>query len=523
MKKRDRRLITPYSASLTVGSDKPQKGLFDFCDAVPESMGPSEKVNDTSSAFYLKGEGTSRKKDISKISGNKDKHDEIISNTYSSNPKNTVTVFGPDNKRLKNTSESKAIKWVKKEKAVWLEDKTGNNRKAIQLSKHPVGKIRVPVLSPDGIPLMPTLSSRARMWIEKGKAIGKRTKTGIFYVQLIKEPSGREKQDIALLNDPGSRFTGVAVVSKKAVLYGCNLELIVDEKENRFASIKYRMDKRRELRRGRRHRNCRRRPARFDNRTKTGKMAPSIRSRKQLELKVNKELCKIYPISIFGQEDVAFNHYTKRWGKNFSQVEIGKKWSYEEMKKIVPDVRLIKGFDTNTRRQQLGLKKSGKKDERGPEAHVTDCIAMGSIILGLGIETKTALRECINFDIITRPKYSRRKLHNEQPSKGGIRRRFGGTTTDWTNIRKGDYVETIIDKRDGDDMLYRGWVGGFENDKKLISVYNFDWKVIGQFDNKKVRLLNRNNGLMIKSLEIEENRINICKYGTEQLGIDDAW
>ncbi len=67
-------------------------------------------------------------------------------------------------------------------------------------------------------------------------------------------------------------------------------------------------------------------------------------------------------------------------------------------------------------------------------------------------------------------------------------------------------------------------------DKKLISVYNFDWKVIGQFDNKKVRLLNRNNGLMIKSLEIEENRINICKYVkyskvllTEQLGIDDVW
>lgn len=36
MKKRDRRLITPSSTSLTVGSDKSQKGLFDLCDAVPE-------------------------------------------------------------------------------------------------------------------------------------------------------------------------------------------------------------------------------------------------------------------------------------------------------------------------------------------------------------------------------------------------------------------------------------------------------------------------------------------------------
>ncbi len=39
---------------------------------------------------------------------------------------------------------------------------------------------------------------------------------------------------------------------------------------------------------------------------------------------------------------------------------------------------------------------------------------MGSIILGLGIETKTKLKQGINFDIITRPKYSRRKLHNEK-------------------------------------------------------------------------------------------------------------
>lgn len=521
MKKRDRRLITPSRTSLTVGSDKPQKGLFDFCDAVPESTGPSEKVIDTSSDFYLKGEGTSKKKEEEKSkSGNKDKYNEIISKpTYSSN---IVSVFGPDKKRLVNTRESNAKKWIKQGKAKQVKDLKKPEAFAIQLLNSPVGKIRVPVINPDGTPAMPTLSSRARKWIEKGKAKPMRTKTGIFYVQLIEESSGRNKQDIVLLNDPGSRFTGIGVISKKAVLYGCNLELIADEKKNAFATIKYRMDKRRELRRSRRHRNCRRRPARFDNRTKTGKMAPSIRSRKQLELKINKELCKIYPISIFGQEDVAFNHYIKRWGKNFSQVEIGKKWLYEEMKKIIPDVRLIKGFDTNKRRLQLGLKKSGKKEERDISAHVNDCIAMGSLILGLGINTKTMLRQGINFDIITRPKYSRRKLHNEQPSKGGIRERFGGTTTYWTNVRKGDYVEAVIDKRDK-DMLYRGWVGGYIDDKKIISIYDFDWKRIGQFGRSKVRLLNRNNGLMIKSLDMEENRLNICKYGTAQENIDDVW
>jgi RRXRR protein len=32
---------------------------------------------------------------------------------------------------------------------------------------------RVPVISKDGKPLMPTKSSRARRWIEEGKAVGK--------------------------------------------------------------------------------------------------------------------------------------------------------------------------------------------------------------------------------------------------------------------------------------------------------------------------------------------------------------
>ncbi|RMF22409.1 MAG: hypothetical protein D6756_10690 [Cyanobacteria bacterium J083] len=32
---------------------------------------------------------------------------------------------------------------------------------------------RVPVLNPDKSPAMPTKASRARRWLEKGKAIGK--------------------------------------------------------------------------------------------------------------------------------------------------------------------------------------------------------------------------------------------------------------------------------------------------------------------------------------------------------------
>ena len=39
--------------------------------------------------------------------------------------------------------------------------------------------MRVPVISVDNVPLMPTKPSRARRWIKEGKAIGKFNKLGI--------------------------------------------------------------------------------------------------------------------------------------------------------------------------------------------------------------------------------------------------------------------------------------------------------------------------------------------------------
>ncbi|MEI6443041.1 MAG: RRXRR domain-containing protein [Nostocales cyanobacterium ELA583] len=46
---------------------------------------------------------------------------------------------------------------------------------------------------------MPTKPSRARRWIKDGKAIGKFDKLGIFYVQLLAEPSNTETQEIVYL------------------------------------------------------------------------------------------------------------------------------------------------------------------------------------------------------------------------------------------------------------------------------------------------------------------------------------
>ena len=106
--------------------------------------------------------------------------------------------------------------------------------------------------------------------------------------------------------------------------------------------------------------------------------------------------------------------------------------------------------------------------------------------------------------------------------RGGIRRRYGGTTCidGWTNIRKGDYVEAIMGKK-----AFRGWISGFVDDKNIISVSNFDWKRVGQFGESNIKILNRNSGLLIKSIEkimTKEECIN-QRTGTIQLGIEDAW
>ena len=132
----------------------------------------------------------------------------------------------------------------------------------------------------------------------------------------------------------------------------------------------------------------------------------------------------------------------------------------------------------------------------------------------------------------TNPQDKRRKTnrHGHETTKGHRqRKRFGGTTTDWTKIRLGDYIEIKHRKKDEIrkkgyiPIVHRGWAGGFENDKHLISLYNFDWEVIGQYNVRyEVRLLNRNHGLMTKSMETEDIGYNISDGGMKQSTVDGS-
>jgi hypothetical protein len=202
--------------------------------------------------------------------------------------------------------------------------------------------LRVPVLSLKGTPLMPTKPSRARRWIEEKKAVGKFNKLGQFYVQLLVEPSDSKTQSIALGIDPGKLFSGIGVQSSKFTLFTAHLELP-------FKKVRERMDNRRMMRRGRRGRRINRklsfhrrahRQQRFDNR-KQGKLPPSIKANRQLELLLIQELCKVFPITdiyfeyVKADVDLTSGRKAAKSGKGFSAVMVGQKWMLLQLEKEI--------------------------------------------------------------------------------------------------------------------------------------------------------------------------------------------
>ena len=92
-----------------------------------------------------------------------------------------------------------------------------------------------------------------------------------------------------------------------------------------------------------------------------------------------------------------------------------------------------------------------KKAERSSATHVVDGIALAAnhILHYARHETAAAHGQrwegtCditeAPFAIIQHPLWYRRALHDQNPVKGGRRKRCGGTTTLW-GFRKGDFVE----------------------------------------------------------------------------------
>ncbi|CCQ60435.1 RRXRR domain-containing protein [Crocosphaera watsonii] len=371
---------------------------------------------------------------------------------------------------------------------------------------------RVPVLSPDGKPLMPTKPSRARRWIKEGKAIHKFNKLGQFFLQLVAEPSDSKTQPISCGIDPGKLFSGIGVQSAKFTLFTAHLELP-------FKKVRERMDNRRMMRRARRGRRINRklpfplrahRQKRFNNR-KQGKLPPSIKANRQLELRVIQELCKVFPITdiyfeyVKADVDLTSGRKKAKSEKGFSAVMVGQKWMLKQLEKL-SSVHTIYGWQTSNLRKHLKLEKSRNKAEQTPSSRAVDGVSLACYQFlrykahysgnnhGHSWQGNVTITLC-QFMVIKRPPISRRQLHLMLPGKGGKRRKYGGTVTRH-NIRKRDLV-----KAEKANKVFYGWCSG--DTAKQVSVSDFDWKRLGQFTASKVVLLQRSTGL-------------ICKQGTEE-------
>ncbi len=238
------------------------------------------------------------------------------------------------------------------------------------------------------------------------------------------------------------------------------------------------------------------RQARFDNR-RSSKLPPSIRANKDLEYRAIKLLCEIYPIETIVVEEVE-----ARGSKSFSPVMVGQRYQINRLSKLAK-VELRKGWETSNLRKYLGLhKEKSDKSLQIPETHAVDAVTLacskfvkyqawegvkshGASWIGSVIITNS------QFTVLRRPPISRRQLHLMVPSKGGSRRKYGGTTTRH-GFRKGDFVEATQGKKS-----FFGWVSG--DTEKQVSVSDASWKRLGQCTAKKVRLIKRNTGLIVLS------------------------
>ena len=153
------------------------------------------------------------------------------------------------------------------------------------------------VLNKNKNPLMPCQAVNARILLKQGKA--KVVRREPFTIQLLYGSSGY-KQPVTLGVDAGSKHIGLSATTESKELYSADVELRTD--------IVDLLAMRRELRRGRRARKTRYRPARFNNRKKPeGWLAPSVLNRLNAHLSVISKVHRILPISKIVVETASFD------------------------------------------------------------------------------------------------------------------------------------------------------------------------------------------------------------------------
>jgi len=274
--------------------------------------------------------------------------------------------------------------------------------------------IFVPVVDAEQHPLMPTTPARARRWIKGGKAtafwVG-----GLFCVRLNVEPSARQLQRVALGMDPGSKKEAL-VVASAAHTY---LNTQVDAREG----VKQAEKQSTQMRRSRRMRRTPCRQPRQNRKQSKQKLPPSTRARWQWKLRLARWLCRLFPVTVFVVEDIkaSTKPNKRRWNRSFSPLEVGKQWFYAELSQLAP-VQTKPGYETKELREQLGLKKTGKKLAEVWNAHCVDAWVLAYSAVG-GRKTPDTTR----LVCIAPLNWHHQQLHRFEPETGGTRKPYGGT------------------------------------------------------------------------------------------------
>ena len=197
---------------------------------------------------------------------------------------------------------------------------------------------------------------------------------------------------------------------------------------------------------------------------------------------------------------------------------VGQRWMLEQLSQITT-AHAIEGWKTSILRKQLGLEKNKvDKSVQDVTTHANDAIALGASRFMQYKAFHTAnfrghhwigsiqLTDA-PFKVIARPQLYRRQLHFENPGKGGIRKRKGGTVTPF-GFRSGDLVRATKGKLNEEArrgfpamsksrLTVKGYIGGYSQVNKVISIYDVNWRRIGQFSVSKTQLMRKSNGLCI--------------------------
>jgi 5-methylcytosine-specific restriction endonuclease McrA len=147
-------------------------------------------------------------------------------------------------------------------------------------------------------PVDPIHPAAARKLLTEGRVAVFRTYP---FTIILKDKSDAPTKPIEIKLDPGSKTTGIALLSGGNVIFAAELT-------HRGQAIKASLESRRAIRRGRRNRHTRYRKARFLNRTRPkGCLAPSLQHRVDTTLTWVNKFIRFSPVTSIAQELVRFD------------------------------------------------------------------------------------------------------------------------------------------------------------------------------------------------------------------------